>query len=815
MRDTYLHISIALLVLFFSGSAFSQSTRKSLEATRIEDPIRIDGLLDEAIWNTATLATGFTQYEPFVGKNASQRTEVKILYDNNSLYVGAVLYDSSPDSILIEYGERDEVPNTDWFGIYIDPYDDGLLSFGFFVTSAGVQVDVKVTPDDEDDNWDAVWDSKISMNNNGWVVEMEIPYSAIRFSKKEEQVWGINFLRQIRRHRELSAWNFIDPKIDNILVQHGILKGLRDITPPVRFALIPYVSGYIEKSPDHKKWGYSYKAGMDIKLGLSESFTLDMVLIPDFGQVESDDQVFNLSPFEIYYQEKRPFFMEGTELFNKGGVFYSRRIGDTPSGYDQLENNLGHNEKIVDNPDVSQLINATKITGKTKGGLAIGAFNAMTANTWGEVQDTISGQHRRIITEPFTNYNMLVFEQSLKNNSFVSLFNTNVFVPRSDYSANVTGTDFRINNKTNMFGAEGQFILSQKYNNGFDPELGYSYYFGAGKTGGNLTYDISYQVDNDTYDPNDMGFESRNNQTSTELDISYDLYDPWKIFIRWHNNLEIGYETLFKPMKFTELNIEVNSRATLRNYLTVGFNFYTNPYEMHDYYEPRVDGWMLVRPAIYSTRLFLSPDYRKRFVVDVSGSYFEAPQNNNHGYGVGITPRFRVNDRFFITNRFDYQRNNNEVGYVTDSISNGDEIIIMGQRNITEIVNTLSARYIFNTLSSLNFRLRYYWIKGIYNEFYDLTENGDLLNNLYETNHDFDYNAFTIDMVYTWHFMPGSQISVVWKNSIYTYNEENINNTYLEGFRNVLDSPATNSFSIKALFYIDYLYLKRRHENNK
>lgn len=806
-----LHIFIVLSFLSVTQVSHSQDSKKAANAYRTYHPVEIDGILKEKDWEKEQKITGFVQHEPYAGRPASQPSVVKILYDNNSLYVGAILYDSSPDSIYREFGERDEISNTDWFGIYIDPFDDGLISYGFFVTASGVQIDEKLVSGDDDKRWDAVWDSHVQITDSGWIAEIEIPYSAIRFQKDTMQIWGINCFRSIRRYRELSTWNFINPKIESIGIQHGELKGIENIKPPVRLAFIPYVSGYLEKSPLHSKWGHSFKAGLDIKYGISESFTLDMILIPDFGQVESDEEVFNLSPFEIYYSEKRPFFMEGTELFDKGDVFYSRRIGDTPDGYNSLEDSLMPQEQIYKNPDINQLINATKITGKTKNGLATGFFNAMTSNTYAVIRDTITGLHRDILTDRFTNYNMIVLEQSLKNNSFISLFNTNVYTPGAKYVANVTGSDFRFQNRSNMFGVNGEISVSQKYNKGFTPDFGYQYEISAGKIGGNFTFDLEYKVNSDTYDPNDMGFQQRNNYTQLELDLNYNTFEPSWHFINTHNSLEISYETLHTPHSYAELWMEYSSRVTLKNYLTLGLNLYSNPYETHDYYEPRIDGWMLVRPPGYGIRAFVSPDYRKKFVIDLSTSFSQAPQNNNYEYGLGITPRLRVNDRLFFSNRFEYNFEDNEIGYVTDSSFNNNEIIIIGQRDVTEIENTLNARYIFNEVSSISVKFRYYWLKAIHSNFYDLQPDGFLVDNDYTGSEDFDYNALTVDLGYNWYFLPGSQISVVWKNSIFVYNEEKINQNYFEGIRNTIESPSTNSFSVKILFYIDYLYLKRKN----
>ncbi len=338
----------------------------------------------------------------------------------------------------------------------------------------------------------------------------------------------------------------------------------------------------LQKSPETKKWGYSYNYGLDFKLGLNESYTLDMTLIPDFGQVQSDDEIYNLSPFEVYYSEKRPFFMEGTELFNKGNVFYSRRVGKQPSGYSEVEDDLQENEKIKENPQNAQLINATKISGKSTKNLAVGFFNGMTANTWADVIDTISGDSRRIKTEPFTNYNMLVFDQSLKNNSYISLYNTNTYQPDSKYSANVTGSELRLVNKKNVWSVWGQGIISQKYNKGLSPEFGYLYGFEAGKVSGNFTFELSHQTVDDKYDPNDMGFLRHNNYISDELFLSYNIYKPTWIMLEWYNSFWLEYEQLYNPRAFTQFSLGARSRTKFRNHLSMWLNFNISPVDWYD-----------------------------------------------------------------------------------------------------------------------------------------------------------------------------------------------------------------------------------------
>jgi hypothetical protein len=811
-------VFVASLLLIVSGlpnkGLSQQKGKKSLEAIRISTPPKIDGILDDECWQNAEVATDFYQLEPYNGNPASFNSEVKFVYDDQAIYVGAMMYDPNPDSIFTELSERDEISQVDYFGVYIDCFNDYLTAYGFLVTSVGVQVDLKSTESDgEEESWDAVWFSNVQIIENGWVAELKIPYSALRFPKKNVQTWGLQIFRNIKRYRENTTWNFVNRELDGLNNQAGQLHGIRDIDPPLRLSFVPYVSGYLEKSPESKRWGYSYNYGLDLKMGLNESYTLDMTLIPDFGQVQSDDEIYNLSPFEIYYSERRPFFMEGTELFSKGDIFYSRRVGKQPSGYGDLEETLCENEKISENPQFSQLINATKISGKSTKNLAVGFFNAMTANTYATIKDTITGESRKTKTEPFTNYNMLVLDQALGNNNYVSLYNTNVYQPDNKYSANVTGSEFQLVTKNNLWSVWGQGIASQKYNKGISPELGYKWAIETGKISGNFTFELSTEVVDEVYDPNDMGFLRHNNYISNELQLAYNIYKPRGIFLSWYNSFYLENNYLFNPREFANFQMGGRSRAEFTNYLSTWFNFNASPTYIYDYYEPRVDGRYLKRAPYISGSIGFSPDYRKRFLIDWRVGSFTRPMDDEFGYWFSFEPRFRVNDNLMIVYEFEFDGEQGDIGYVTDSLNNLDEdVIIFGKRDIDTWENTLDANYRFTNKSSINLRMRHYWITVNHNNFLELNDDGTLSNSDYHSLHDLGFNAFTVDMAFVWNFAPGSEMRLVWKNSIYTYEEDamvdailyKVEKRFAQNLSNTLNSPATNSFSIKLLYYLDY-----------
>jgi hypothetical protein len=793
------------------SEVFPQTGRKQAQAMRTDSPPEINGLLDDAAWQKAEPATNFIQYEPYNGRAATLKTEVRFLYDDVAIYIGAMMYDPNPDSILTELGFRDsDNLNADYISFDINPFNDGINAVSFGLSASGVQYDQKIFEDDEDMSWDAVWRSEAAINENGWSAELMIPYSALRFPKESSGDWGLNIWRNQRRIREISSWNFVDKEVAGKTRQAGVLSGLENISPPLRLSVTPYVSGYVEKTAINPDWDYSFNYGMDLKYGITESFTLDMTLIPDFGQVQSDDQVFNLSPFEIYYDEKRPFFTEGTELFEKGNVFYSRRVGSIPDHHLSVSDSLLPGEFITENPARTNLINATKLSGRTNQGLGIGVFNAISTATFATLSDTL-GNVRRIKTQPFSNYNMFVLDQNLRNNSYLSLYNTNVYKGRDHYIANVTGTQFQLFNKPSTYAVYGRFNISQKYRPDDRNETGFMYNVRLMKTSGRFRFTLSQYVEDDKYDPNDLGFLQANNQFSNSLQLNYNIYEPFWKLLRLNNTVFSWYKTQFKPRNFVEFGFGSNTWATFNNHLSAGLDFEFIPVDSYDYYEARIPGRAFRLPPEWSTSLMLSPDYRKAFIIDLELEYERLKQFDYTEATISLSPRWRVNDQLSFRHTADINLEENDHGFADFATIDGQQEVIFGRRSLETIENIFQTTYIFTSRLAFDFRLRHYWIMAKYQQYFQLDDEGYLIDTDYEQNNNFTFNTFNIDMILRWEFAPGSELALAWKNAILTYNEGEAVDRYFDNLRNTLDSPADNSFSIKLLYYLDYLDLKKRH----
>jgi hypothetical protein len=787
--------------------------RKQIGALRIESPPKLDGLLDESFWSNCEIAGDFSQYIPYNMAKPTFPTEARFAYDNTALYAAVILYDDHPDSIYREMGLRDQADLviSDLFSIDLLPYNDGMNMYEFKISASGLQTDTKYSVTNPPDvTWDAIWDCAVKITDSGWTAEVKIPFSALRFPDVEEQVWGMNIWRSVIRKNEWSIWSPADNKVQNVFSQYGVLRGIKNIKPPLRLSFFPYLSGYLANKPGSKSWSNSVRGGMDVKYGISDSYTLDMTLIPDFGQVEADDIILNLSPFEVKYDEKRQFFTEGTEMFDKCDLFYSRRVGSQPRNFERAYDSLQPGEKVVKNPEETRLINATKITGRNANELGVGFFNAMTTNTWANIEDTLSGKTRKLMTQPFTNYNMLILDQSLWSSSYVSLVNTNVLTGEDGYSANVTGSEFRLATKSNTYAAFGRINVSQKYNRGSQPDFGHHYVASFEKTSGNFQFEVQRYELSDRYDPNDMGYLEVNNQVSNAVQAQYIIFDPvWRIN-KQYNTLTFEQSMLYAPRKHAYFEVEYTNNTQFRDNSQLSLEADLFPAERHDYYEPRVPGRVYKMPWYYGLALQATSDSRKNIYVSLEGGFLDSPDDGRHAYIFSLSPRVRFSDRLRLSLSHEYYLELGDFGWVDTQYSELDiPSIFFGKRDVTTISNLLSASYIFSIRSSLTMRVRHYWSRADYSTFFLLREDGYLQPDVYSANHDISFNVFNIDLVYTWQFAPGSELSAVWKNDIHTVRDDIVGG-FFRNFDETVSAPQTNSFSLKILYYLDYQGLKKK-----
>ncbi len=419
--------SIAICCLWALGASWcvAQSSQpapntgsavRTLQTFRLDSAsVIIDGVLDEAVWRQAEVAVGFTQIRPAPGAPATERTEARLLYAAAALYVAARLYDAAPDSIAGSLFRRDGNEYSDWFYVMIDSYFDRRTGFSFAVNPRGVRKDFLIFDDQEEDlNWDPVWRAAARIDDEGWTVEMRIPFSQLRFSEAAgPQPWGLNFQRRIARRGEVAFWSPVPADLSRYVSAFGTLHGLANLSRPVRLEAQPYVVSRLTRAPEGAPGNPFYDAndlfanvGADFKYGLTPDLTLTGTLNPDFGQVEVDPAVVNLSAFETFFPEKRPFFVEGSEIFSFGNTrtfnnfgfvqyFYSRRIGRSP------QRSLG-GFRYVDAPEATTILSAAKVSGKA-GGWSVGVLDALTPVEKARYV-TADGAEGSEPVEPLTNY---------------------------------------------------------------------------------------------------------------------------------------------------------------------------------------------------------------------------------------------------------------------------------------------------------------------------------------------------------------------------------------------------------------------------
>jgi hypothetical protein len=800
--------------------------QKEYAAQRIDAAVYIDGLLDEPIWKDNQTG-GFIQFEPNVGESASFDTDVYVRYDDEALYVGLMAFDPQPDKILKELSNRDETSNTDAIGFCLDTYRDGINAFCFTVTAAGVQRDSKYSSEGEDQSWDGVWESGIAIHRKGWSAEFKVPYYTIRFAELPEQKWGFQVSRDIRRFRESNLWNPANPNIEGFVNQFGVLKGISDIKPPFRLSLTPYLSGYynsafipgVAGSAEHST---AYSAGLDVKLGLSDAFTLDMTLIPDFGQTISDQQVLNLSPFEVFFEENRPFFTEGLELFNKGNLFYTRRVGSTPIRYYDVANQLLEGERIVSNPDMASLINATKVSGRTSKGTGIGLFNGITAIEHAVIENE-DGYRRSVQTSPLTNYSVAVVDQTLKNNSFITLMNTNILRWGDDIDANCTGVYTALNDKNQIYGIRANADMTNRFTRE-ENDFGYSYNLEAGKIGGLWTYTLSHGLESDRYNPNDLGFLLSPNEVYYSSNIAYNQYKPKNDKMNLYRYRGgFSYRTLFKPHSFTDMDIYFSNFWLYKSRDAFGYDLSTSIVSSRNYFEPRTFDFQtyLPVPRVIQGGAFFSSDYRKTLAIDCGFNIAFFDKKGRDNFQFNLDPRIRFSDKFSLFLSSDLQLFYKDQGYVSRYVTNKDgsiqdlleghaSHILIGERNRQILTNQITLKYIFNKVMGVNMRVRHYWDKVIYNEFLTLDRQSNLTYNSIqgssENNQpyfDTNLNFFNIDLQYQWRFAPGSDIFIVWKNSISARDTE-FDVNYFGNLGNLWNNLQTNSISVRAVYFLDY-----------
>ena len=810
MKNIYSYKFILLLLVNFS--LFSQD-RKIALAQRVSSPPVIDGILDDGSWSNAEINTDFFMFRP--SNNGSARethsTQVKVIYDDEAVYFGVKMLDPDYKNIAKEISQRDEfyMNKTDFIMVSISPYDDGKNFTSFVITSAGTIADMKTVGDfdDNDGDYDVVFDAKVSFDKAGWNAEFKIPYSALRFPKKDIQNWGLNFFRRVFNLNESYVWNYIDRSVGRMSEYMGVLEGIQNIDPPTRLFFYPYSQFNSEIYDGNTGTGIS--AGMDIKYGINEAFTIDATLIPDFGQVKFDEVELNLSPFEQEFDEKRAFFTEGTELFNRGGIFYSRRIGGdlSNSGEDFIQ----ENEQVLGSDNSIDLINAIKVSGRTERKLGIGVFNAITKKTTATLQNTLNQSTREVILEPLTNYNVIVLDQQIKNNSSITFLNTNVKRAKEYRNANVSALLFDLKTKQNDLRFEGSVLRSEILEDGTKND-GYKSSFKLNKTKGNFRWMTGVWTTDENYNQDDLGISRWYNNQNIFGNISYQIFNPSRYFNQLKVSLSLRHGRRFRP------NVKRNNNYDLDVFFETK-KLYKHEFEIEyrtlnkDFFEPRVDGLFVLKPREVSFRYDLNTDNTKNLIysIGINGreSVDEFYGENNHRLASEIGIDYKVSDRLKLNTEFGISYEKDNLGYAGSE----NEDVILGIRDVKVNQAMFEMSYNFDSYKALAMEVRNYWSSVDYKSYYSLQENGmGVLVNDYPLEEDpnTNFNIWNLDLSYNWRFAPGSTATILYRNQIFN-NDDNSMISYTESLDNLFRNNIGHQLSIRINYFIDYNRLKRKN----
>ena len=553
----------------------------TVTAVRVQRAPALDGRLDDPAWALAPAVTDLRQTDPAEGAAVSEATEVRILYDEAAVYIGARLFDRTPAKIVRRLARRDASSHSDEFRVFLDSYHDRRTAFEFIVNAAGVKRDILIGADGafDDASWDPVWQAAVSIDSLGWSAEIRIPLSQLRFAKEQDQVWGVHFVRWIERKNEQAMFPFIGKKENGLVSRFADLVGIRDVGAPKRLEILPYTVGRgtyrrpdDPRNPFERPASYHRGAGADLKYGVSSSLTLDATLNPDFGQVEVDETFVNLSAFEQFLPEHRPFFVEGTEIFNFGGnggginsfsgsplFFYSRRIGREPQGEPTSSG------EFDDIPTSTTILGAAKLSGRPANGWSLGMVDAVTARERATVFDTTTRTYLRDEVEPPANYFAgRVRRDASDGNASVGLLATAMnrwpnapaldILPRSAYAG---GLDFfrRWGEKTySVAGSIGGSYIegdpaaiqeAQKSSNRYyrrpdarsfryDPTrtslAGLNADLYLNKVSGAWRWGIAGSTSSPGFEVNDLGFQKRVDQVSAAAAVGRRWTTPGKVF---------------------------------------------------------------------------------------------------------------------------------------------------------------------------------------------------------------------------------------------------------------------------------------------
>ena len=777
-----------------------------------KNEILIDGKLDEPAWQKATWQDDFTQYEPSEGKNPSQKTEFAILLDENSIYVGFKCWDSSPDSIVQRLTRRDELDG-DYVAVQFDSYFDKRTAFAFMANAAGIKYDFMISNDgeNEDNTWDPIWVVKTSKDDKGWYTEIKIPLTQLRFEGNLEQTWGLQISRMLFRKKEVSLWQASSKKTSGWVSQYGELKGLKNLKARKVADLTPYVVARTDRF--EKEAGNPFtqsgknnqlNVGLDGKLGLTNNLTLDFTINPDFGQVEADPSQVNLTSFETFFEEKRPFFIEGKNIlsfplmFGDGdlaseNLFYSRRIGRRPHYSPDLADN-----EYMKSPEFTSILGAAKITGKTKTGWSLGFLESLTSDEYARVSN---GTERKVMIEPFTNYSIGRVQKDFnKGNTFFGAIFTSVnrnltedqlndlhkdaFTGGFDFTHKWHNKDWQLDLSTYFSRVEGRaeaITNTQKsWIHGFQrPDASYlkldttrTSLVGQGgkivlgKYGGKLKFMAATAWKSPGLELNDVGYMRQADNIMEVIWVGYRIYEPFSVFRYLNLNFNQWTEWNFGG-ELTGPGGNINVHTQLKNYwnLHLGGNINGNGLSITE-----LRGGPALK-TIGSKNLWFAfgSNDQKKFTGEAQFMIYGANEKNaKQIFDGGVSFAYRPSKSLKITLSPNYNWNNDELQYVTQQDYSKTTDYIFARIHQKTLSASLRINYIITPNLSIQYWGQPFIATGKYSEFKRITNSR--ANNYTDrftllSSNELSYNV--ADEVY--------RVSDTGGNELYTFDQPDFN----------------------------------------
>lgn len=731
------------------------------------EPPHIDGLRDDPAWEQVEWAGGdFRQRQPDKGKPASVATRFKVLYDAKNIYVLIHALDPEPDKIIKRMSRRDGFEG-DMVEINFDSYNDMRTAFSFTASVSGVKGDEYVSNGDEwDPGWDPIWYLKTSIATDGWIAEFRIPLSQLRFADMPELIWGMQVMRMLFRKQERSVWQYIPPDSPGYVHLFGTLKGIKGVKPQKQLEIQPYVVAQTETF--QKREGDPYYTGkrsgtnfgLDAKIGVTSDITLDLTVNPDFGQVEADPSQVNLSAFELYFQERRPFFLEGNNIlnfptsnFNNNNLFYSRRIGRPPQTYVNTDESGsdGVVEYVKPN-NRSTILGAAKLTGKNKNGFSWGILESVTQKEFAEIDSL--GFKREQVIEPMTNYLIARAQQDInKGNTLVGVVatatNRKIEDDRLSWlheDAYTGGFDFLHHWKKRMYYVSGKGIFSHvrgtkeaisntqlsserffqrpdNYHSEFDPNrtslTGTGGQVVFGKKSGDIVADLGVVWQSPELELNDIGFMSQTDDITQWLWAQYRIFEVRKLTRSFRFNIN-EWRSYDYGWRNTNQGFNVNAHAQWKNFWNTGGGV---TYNTHNISNADLRGGPSMRyPGVTWFWGYTSSDYRKKFVGEFYTEIGRGGNNYMISDNYNLELSYRPINAFQLSVASSFSKNVNSLQYVTTVDAGGDARYVVGEINQTVARMSIRLTYMLTPNLSIQYWGQPFGTSGRYSNFKTITD---------------------------------------------------------------------------------------------